>query len=114
MADNAVTRVLNKGPRVKANSRFSKLFDQGKLFHLRLGFGDNRKNYYGTKLELDNIFKNIPAPFICPTPKTKPLLQGNKSLQAITIRVELFYLSCFNPSLVWNNASCFLSTTADL
>jgi len=58
MADNAVTRVLNKGPRVKANSRFSKLFDQGKLFHLRLGFGDNRKNYYGTKLELDNIFKN--------------------------------------------------------
>ena len=56
MADNAVTQVLNKGPRVKANSRFSKLFDQAKLYHLRLG--SDKKVYYGTKLELDNIFKN--------------------------------------------------------
>ena len=56
MADNAVTQVLNKGPRVKANSRFSKLFDQGKLYHLRLGL--DKKVYYGTKSELDTIFKN--------------------------------------------------------
>jgi hypothetical protein len=56
MADNAVTQVLNKGPRVKANSRFSKLFDQAKLYHLRLG--SDKKVYYGTKSELDNIFKN--------------------------------------------------------
>ncbi len=56
MADNAVTRVLNKGPNVKADPRLSKLFDEGKLHHLRLG-GD-RKVYYGTKAELDLIFKN--------------------------------------------------------
>ena len=37
MADNAVTQVLKKGPNVKANPRYSKLFDEGKLYHLRLG-----------------------------------------------------------------------------
>ena len=58
MADQVVSRVLNKGPNVKADPRLSKLFDEGKLYHLRLGFGDNRKNYYGTKAELDLIFKN--------------------------------------------------------
>ena len=56
MADNAVTRVLNKGPNVKAYPRLSKLFDQGKLYHLRLGL--DKKVYYGTKSELDTIFKN--------------------------------------------------------
>jgi len=56
MADNAVTQVLNKGPRVKANSRFSKLFDQGKLYHLRLG--SDKKVYYGTKSELNEILKD--------------------------------------------------------
>jgi hypothetical protein len=56
MADNAVTRVLNKGPNVKADPRLSKLFDEGKLYHLRLGL--NKKVYYGTKSELDTIFKN--------------------------------------------------------
>ena len=56
MADNAVTQVLNKGPNVKANPKYSKLFDQGKLYHLRLGL--DKKVYYGTKSELDNIFKN--------------------------------------------------------
>ena len=56
MADNAVTQVLNKGPNVKADPRLSKLFDEGKLYHLRLG-GD-KKVYYGTKAELDLIFKN--------------------------------------------------------
>ena len=58
MADQVVSRVLNKGPNVKADPRLSKLFDEGKLYHLRLGFGDNRKTYYGTKAELDLIFKN--------------------------------------------------------
>jgi len=58
MADQVVSKVLNKGPNVKADPRLSKLFDEGKLYHLRLGFGDNRKNYYGTKAELDLIFKN--------------------------------------------------------
>jgi len=58
MADQVVSRVLNKGPNVKADPRLSKLFDEGKLYHLRLGFGDNRKTYYGTKAELDTIFKN--------------------------------------------------------
>jgi len=58
MADQVVSKVLNKGPNVKADPRLSKLFDEGKLYHLRLGFGDNRKNYYGTKSELDTIFKN--------------------------------------------------------
>jgi hypothetical protein len=58
MADQVVSRVLNKGPNVKADPRLSKLFDEGKLYHLRLGFGKNRKNYYGTKAELDLIFKN--------------------------------------------------------
>ena len=58
MADQVVSRVLNKGPNVKADPRLSKLFDEGRLYHLRLGFGDNRKNYYGTKAELDLIFKN--------------------------------------------------------
>ena len=56
MADNAVTQVLNKGPNVKANPKYSKLFDQGKLYHLRLGL--DKKVYYGTKSELDTIFKN--------------------------------------------------------
>ena len=56
MADGAVTRVLKKGPNVKADPRLSKLFDEGKLYHLRLG-GD-KKVYYGTKAELDLIFKN--------------------------------------------------------
>ena len=56
MADGAVTRVLNKGPNVKADPRLSKLFDEGKLYHLRLG-GD-KKVYYGTKAELDLIFRN--------------------------------------------------------
>jgi len=56
MADNAVTQVLNKGPNVKADPRLSKLFDQGKLYHLRLGL--DKKVYYGTKSELDTIFKN--------------------------------------------------------
>jgi len=56
MADGAVTRVLNKGPNVKADPRLSKLFDEGKLYHLRLG-GD-KKVFYGTKAELDLIFKN--------------------------------------------------------
>ena len=58
MADQVVSRVLNKGPNVKADPRLSKLFDEGKLYHLRLGFGKNRKTYYGTKAELDLIFKN--------------------------------------------------------
>ena len=58
MADQVVSKVLNKGPNVKADPRLSKLFDEGKLYHLRLGFGDNRKTYYGTKAELDLIFKN--------------------------------------------------------
>ena len=58
MADQVVSKVLKKGPNVKADPRLSKLFDEGKLYHLRLGFGDNRKNYYGTKAELDLIFKN--------------------------------------------------------
>jgi hypothetical protein len=56
MADNAVTQVLNKGPNVKADPRLSKLFDQGKLYHLRLGL--DKKVYYGTKSQLDTIFKN--------------------------------------------------------
>lgn len=56
MADNAVTQVLNKGPNVKSDPRLSKLFDQGKLYHLRLGL--DKKVYYGTKSELDTIFKN--------------------------------------------------------
>ena len=56
MADNAVTRVLKKGPNVKADPRLSKLFDEGKLYHLRLGL--DKKVYYGTKAELDLIFKN--------------------------------------------------------
>ena len=46
MADNAVTQVLKKGPNVKANPKYLKLFDEGKLYQLRLGFGDNRKTYY--------------------------------------------------------------------
>ena len=58
MADQVVSKVLNKGPNVKTDPRLSKLFDEGKLYHLRLGFGDNRKTYYGTKSELDTIFKN--------------------------------------------------------
>ena len=56
MADGAVTRVLKKGPNVKADPRLSKLFDEGKLYHLRLG--EDKKVYYGTKAELDLIFKN--------------------------------------------------------
>ena len=56
MADNAVTRVLKKGPNIKADPRLSKLFDEGKLYHLRLGL--DKKVYYGTKAELDLIFKN--------------------------------------------------------
>ena len=56
MADGAVTRVLNKGPNVKADPKLSKLFDEGKLYHLRLG--EDKKVYYGTKAELDLIFKN--------------------------------------------------------
>ena len=56
MADNAVTQVLKKGPNVKANPRYSKLFDEGKLYHLRLGL--DKKVYYGTKAELDKILKD--------------------------------------------------------
>jgi len=62
MADNAVTQVLKKGPNVKANPRYSKLFDEGKLYQLRLGFGDNRKTYYGTKAQLDKILKDRVLP----------------------------------------------------
>jgi len=56
MADNAVTQVLKKGKNVKANPKYSKLFDEGKLYHLRLGL--DKKVYYGTKEELEKILKD--------------------------------------------------------
>jgi len=56
MADNAVTKVLKKGKNVKADPKLSKLFDEGKLYHLRLGV--DKKVYYGTKAELEKILKN--------------------------------------------------------
>ena len=56
MADNAVTKVKNISKNVRSNPKFLRLFRQGKLYHLRLGL--DKKVYFGTKLELDTIFKN--------------------------------------------------------
>ena len=58
MADNAVTKVKNISEKVRSNPRFLKLFLQGKLYNLRLGSAKFRKVYFGTKEELDLIFKN--------------------------------------------------------
>jgi len=59
MADNAVTKVKNISKKIRSNPRFLKLFREGKLYHLRLGL--DKKVYFGTKEELDLIFKNRPT-----------------------------------------------------
>ena len=59
MADNAVTKVKNISKKIRSNPRLLKLFREGKLYHLRLGL--DKKVYFGTKEELDLIFKNRPT-----------------------------------------------------
>ena len=39
-----------------------KLFNEGKLYNLTLGSSKTRKKYFGTKIELDKIFKNRQLP----------------------------------------------------
>ena len=50
--DGSITPVRNKSKKV--SGRNLKLFEKGKLYHLRLG-GD-KKNLYGTKSELQKIY----------------------------------------------------------
>ena len=55
--DGSVTAVKKLDKRVTGKDpRLVKLFNKGELYHLRLG--SDKKVYYGTKKELDEIFKN--------------------------------------------------------
>ena len=55
--DGSVTPVKKLDKRVTGKDpRLVKLFNKGELYHLRLG--SDKKVYYGTKKELDEIFKN--------------------------------------------------------
>ena len=54
--DGTITAVKKLGSRIKQDPRLIKLFNEGKLYHLRLGADKNV--YYGTKKELTTIFKN--------------------------------------------------------
>ena len=51
--DGSITEVRNKSKNVVGENL--RLFNQGKLYHLRLGL--DKKNYYGSKEKLENIFK---------------------------------------------------------
>ena len=52
--DGSITPVRNKSKNVVGEKL--RLFNQDKLYHLRLGA--DKKNYYGTKEQLEKIFKN--------------------------------------------------------
>ena len=52
--DGSITPVRNKSKNVVGEKL--RLFNQDKLYHLRLGA--DKKNYYGTKEQLEEIFKN--------------------------------------------------------
>ena len=52
--DGGITLVKNKSKNVVGENL--RLFNQGKLYHLRLGA--DKKNYYGSKEQLETIFKN--------------------------------------------------------
>ena len=52
--DGSITQVRNKSKNIVGKNL--KLFEEGKLYHLRLGA--DKKVYFGTKKELETIFKN--------------------------------------------------------
>ena len=52
--DGSITPVRNKSKNIVGKNL--KLLEEGKLYHLRLGA--NKKVYFGTKKELETIFKN--------------------------------------------------------
>ena len=56
--DGSITQVRNKSKNVVGENL--RLFNQDKLYHLRLGL--DKKNYYGTKEKLENIFKKRETP----------------------------------------------------
>ena len=56
--DGTITAVKKLGSVVKKNPRLVKLFDEGNLYHLRLGADKNV--FYGTLKELQEIYKNRP------------------------------------------------------
>ena len=54
--DGTITPVLNLGPNVKKDPKLVKLFNEGNLYHLRLG--KDKVVSYGTQEELKEVFKN--------------------------------------------------------
>jgi len=54
--DGTITPVLNLGSKVKQNPKLVKLFNEGNLYHLRLG--KDKVVSYGTQEELEKVFKN--------------------------------------------------------
>jgi hypothetical protein len=54
--DGTITPVLNLGSNVKKDPKLVKLFNEGNLYHLRLG--KDKVVSYGTKEELKQVFKN--------------------------------------------------------
>ena len=58
--DGSITKVQQLTEAVRKSPRLVKLFNDGKLYHIRTTIGgseSNRKNYRGTKEELKNILK---------------------------------------------------------
>jgi len=101
--DGTITAVKKLGSVVKKDPRLVKLFNEGNLYHLRLGF--DKKVFYGTLEELREIYKNRPKPQgglarigledkkysknYLPKNKFLEFLQ-NKGIQAETINPKIF------------------------